>query len=382
MRPLQMVDTKSQYQKIKQQVDAAVLAVLESSQFIGGKVLNDFAQNLATYNGVKHVIPCANGTDALQIAMMALDLQPGDEVITPSFTYIATVEAAALLKLQPIFVEVDPNTFCMDPESVERAITAKTKAIVPVHLYGHATDMEKIMDIAERHNLYVIEDNAQAIGCDYTFSDGRVVKTGGIGHIGCTSFYPSKNLGAYGDGGAIFTNDDTLVEKLKMIAAHGQSKRYYHDVVGCNSRLDTIQAAILDIKLRHLDEYNAARRKAADYYDKAFADNAGISIPFRAGFSNHVFHQYTIILNDVSSPGRNRDGLNQYLADKGVPSMVYYPVPCHRQKMFDALGGNGFNLPVTDWLSERVISLPIHTELDEEQQDFIISHVIDYINSN
>lgn len=380
MRPLQMVDTKSQYQKIKQEVDAAVLAVLESSQFIGGKVLNDFAKNLATYNGVKHVIPCANGTDALQIAMMALDLKPGDEVITPSFTYIATVEAAALLKLNPVFVEVDPNTFCIDPEAIEKAITPKTRAIVPVHLYGHAADMEKIMDIAERHHLNVIEDNAQAIGCDYTFSDGRVVKTGGIGHIGCTSFYPSKNLGAYGDGGAIFTNDETLVEKLKMIAAHGQSKRYYHDVVGCNSRLDTIQAAILDIKLKHLDEYNAARRKAADYYDKAFSNNAGISIPYRASYSNHVFHQYTIQLNNVSSAGQSRDGLNQYLADKGVPSMIYYPVPCHRQKMFDGLGGNNFNLPVTDWLSERVISLPIHTELDEVQQDFIISNVLDYIN--
>ncbi len=382
MRPLQMVDTKTQYQKIKREVDAAVFAVLESSQFIGGKVLNDFAQNLASYIGVKHVVPCANGTDALQIAMMALDLQPGDEVITPSFTYIATVEAAALLKLKPVFVEVNPHTFCMDAESVERAITPKTKAIVPVHLYGQATDMEKIMAIANKHGLYVIEDNAQAIGCEYTFSDGRVAKTGGIGHIGCTSFYPSKNLGAYGDGGAIFTNDDTLMEKLKMIAAHGQSKRYYHDVVGCNSRLDTVQAAILDIKLKYLDEYNAARVKAADYYDKSFANIAGISVPYRAPYCNHVFHQYTIILNDVTGASGNRDGLNQYLADKGVPSMIYYPVPCHRQKMFESPDGNIFNLPVTDWLSERVISLPIHTELDGEQQDFIISHVLDYINSN
>jgi len=381
MRPLQMVDTKNQYRKIKQEVDAAVISVLESSQFIGGKVLNDFAVNLAAYNGVKHVVPCANGTDALQIAMMALDLQPGDEVITPSFTYIATVEAAALLKLQPVFVEVDPQTFCMDPAAVEKAITPKTRAIVPVHLYGHATDMEKIMAIAKKHHLYVIEDNAQAIGCDYTFSDGTVKKTGGIGHIGCTSFYPSKNLGAFGDGGAIFTNDDTLVEKLKMIASHGQSKRYYHDVVGCNSRLDTVQAAILDIKLKYLDQYNAARRKAADYYNKAFAGNARISLPFKASYSDHVFHQYTIILNDVSNASHGRDGLNQHLADKGIPSMIYYPVPCHRQKMFDSLGGNEFNLPVTDWLSERVISLPIHTELDEEQQDFIISNVLDFINS-
>jgi len=382
MRPLQMVDTKSQYQKIKPELDAAVLSVLESSQFIGGKVLNDFADHLALYNGVKHVVPCANGTDALQIAMMALNLQPGDEVITPSFTYIATVEAAAILRLQPVFVEVDPQTFCLDAAVVEKAITPKTKAIVPVHLYGQAADMEKIMDIASRHNLFVIEDNAQAIGCEYTFSNGQVAKTGSIGHIGCTSFYPSKNLGAYGDGGAIFSNDDSLVAKLKMIAAHGQSKRYYHDVVGCNSRLDTVQAAILDIKLNHLNEYNAARKKAADYYDKAFANNPKISVPFRAPYSSHVFHQYTLLLTDSTGAQQKRDGLNQYLADKGVPSMIYYPVPCHRQKMFDAMGGNRFDLPITDWLSERVISLPIHTEMDEEQQDFIISNVLDYINSN
>lgn len=384
MRPLQMVDTKSQYYKIKEEVDGAVLSVLESSQFIGGKILNDFAQNLAAYIGVKHAIPCANGTDALQIAMMALDLQPGDEVITPSFTYIATVEAAAILKLQPVFVEVNQQTFCMDAAAVENAITPKTKAIVPVHLYGQAAQMEKIMAIANKHNLYVIEDNAQAIGCDYTFGDGSVAKTGSIGHIGCTSFYPSKNLGAFGDGGAIFTNDDTLSEKLKMIASHGQSKRYYHDVVGCNSRLDTVQAAVLDIKLKHLDEYNAARIKAADYYDRAFAGKAGITVPFRAAYSNHVFHQYTIVINDSEKKdvGNRRDGLNQYLAERGVPSMIYYPVACHRQKMFSAFGGSNFNLPVTDWLSERVISLPIHTELDEEQQDFIILTVLDYINSN
>ena len=381
MRPLQMVDTKTQYQKIKPQIEAAVLAVLESSQFIGGKVVNDFALDLAAYNGVKHAIPCANGTDALQIALMALDLQPGDEVITPSFTYIATVEAAALLKLQPVFVEVDPTTFCMDPAEVEKAITPKTKAIVPVHLYGHAADMEKIMAIAKRHNLFVIEDNAQAMGCSYTFNNGTVVKTGAIGHIGCTSFYPSKNLGAYGDGGAITTNDDGLAEKIKMIAAHGQSKRYYHDVVGVNSRLDTIQAAILSVKLKHLDQYNAARKKAADYYNSAFAGVAALTTPQTASFSSHVFHQYTLVLNESTANGLSRDGLHQYLADKGVPSMIYYPVPCHRQKMFDSFGGSQFNLPVTDWLSERVISLPIHTELDIEQQDFIISNVLEYIQS-
>jgi dTDP-4-amino-4,6-dideoxygalactose transaminase len=376
-----MVDTKTQYQKIKPQIEAAVLAVLESSQFIGGKVVNDFAQELAAYNGVKHVIPCANGTDALQIAFMALDLQPGDEVITPSFTYIATVEAAALLKLKPVFVEVDPITFCMDAAAVEKAITPKTKAIVPVHLYGHAADMEKIMSIAKKHNLFVVEDNAQAMGCAYTFSNGRIMKTGGIGHIGCTSFYPSKNLGAYGDGGAITTNDDQLAEKIKMIAAHGQSKRYYHDVVGVNSRLDTIQAAILSIKLKHLDQYNAARRKAADYYNSAFAGVAALTEPQSAAYSSHVYHQYTLVLNEGTANGHSRDGLHQYLTEKGVPSMIYYPVPCHRQKMFDSFGGNQFNLPVTDWLSERVISLPIHTELDAEQQDFIISNVLDYIHS-
>ena len=377
MRPLQMVDTKTQYFKIKTEVDAAVLSVMESTMFIGGKVVNDFAQNLAIYNGVKHVIPCANGTDALQIAMMALGLQPGDEIITPSFTYIATVEAAALLHLSPVFVEVDKQTFCMDASAIEKAITPKTKAILPVHLYGHAAEMEKIMAIAKKHNLFVIEDNAQAIGCNYTFSDGTVKKTGGIGHIGTTSFYPSKNLGAFGDGGAIFTNDDALAEKLKMIAAHGQNRRYYHDVVGCNSRLDAMQAAILDIKLTHLDEYVAARIKAADYYDKAFAGQQKITTPYRAPYSSHVFHQYTLILNNA-----DRDGLNKYLSDNGVPSMIYYPLPCHRQQMFASFGGNQFNLPVTDWLTERVISLPIHTELDEEQQSFIVSSILNYINKN
>jgi dTDP-4-amino-4,6-dideoxygalactose transaminase len=370
-----MVDTKTQYLKIKPEVDAALLSVMESSQFIGGKVVNDFAANLSSYNGVRHVIPCANGTDALQISMMALGLEPGDEVITPSFTYIATVEAAALLHLQPVFTEVDKQTFCMDVEALEKAITPKTKAIIPVHLYGHAADMEKIMALAKKYNLFVIEDNAQAIGCDYTFSDGQVVKTGSIGHIGCTSFYPSKNLGAFGDGGAIFTNDDALAEKLKMIAAHGQSKRYYHEMVGCNSRLDAIQAAILDIKLQHLDEYIGARRKAADFYDKAFAGYQQITTPYRALYCKHVFHQYTLTLNNV-----DRDGLNSYLAENGIPSMIYYPVPCHKQKMFDAFGGKNYQLETTDWLTQRVISLPIHTELDEEQQTFIVSKILNYIN--
>ncbi len=370
MRPIQMVDTKNQYLKIKDRVDAAVLSVMESSQFIGGKVVNDFTNNLAKYHGSKHVIPCANGTDALQIAMMALGLKAGDEVITPSFTYIATVEVAALLGIKPIFVEVDKQTFCIDPNEIEKAITPKTKAIVPVHLYGHAADMEPILQIAKKHNLFVIEDNAQGIGNEYTFSDGTVKKTGTMGHIGCTSFYPSKNLGAFGDGGAMFTDDDTLADMMRMIASHGQSKRYYHDVIGCNSRLDAMQAAILDIKLEHLNEYIDARRKAADFYDEQFKDHPNVEIPFRAGNNKHVFHQYTLILQD-----KNRDALHQYLADKGIPSMIYYPVPAHRQKMFEAFGGNEFQLPVTDWLTERVISLPIHTELDEIQQQLIVNEI-------
>jgi UDP-2-acetamido-2-deoxy-ribo-hexuluronate aminotransferase len=375
MNQIQMVDTKTQYHKIKAEVDAAVIAVMESSRFIGGAVVTEFATNLAKYHNSKHVIPCANGTDALQIAMMALGLKAGDEVITPSFTYIATVEVAALLGIKPIFIEVDKQTFCMDAAIIEKAITPKTKAIVPVHLYGHAADMETIMAIAKKHNLFVIEDNAQGIGNDYTFSDGSKKKTGSIGHIGCTSFYPSKNLGAYGDGGAIFTDDDNLAAQLKMIASHGQSKQYYHDVVGCNSRLDAMQAAILDIKLKHLDEYIVARRKAADYYDAAFAGNEKITVPFRAVNNNHVFHQYTLTLNGV-----DRDALNKYLAEVGVPSMIYYPVPAHKQKMFDAFGGSDYHLEITDWLTERVISLPMHTELEKEQQDFIIKEVLNFVN--
>lgn len=378
MRPIQMVDTKTQYHKIKTEIDKAVTDVLESSAFINGKPVQQFAANLSAYNGAKHTIPCANGTDALQIAMMALDLQPGDEVITPSFTYIATTEVIALLKLTPVFVEVDPKTFCIDPAAMEKAITPRTKAIVPVHLYGHAAPMEEIMQIAARHNLYVIEDNAQAIGCDYTFSDGTVKKTGSIGHIGTTSFYPSKNLGGFGDGGAIFTNDDELSAKMKMIANHGQSRQYYHDMVGCNSRLDTIQAAILDIKLQHLDEYIRARRAAADYYDKAFAGHAALITPYRAAYCNHVFHQYTLQLNIDDKPAEFRDGLKSFLAEQSIPAMIYYPVPGHRQKMFAQFNVADQEMPVTDWLTQRVISLPIHTELDEEQLQYITGKVIEY----
>ena len=377
MKPIQMVDTKSQYLKIKTEVDAAIHEVLDSAAYIGGKAVATFTNSLNNYIGSKHTIPCANGTDALQIAMMALGLQPGDEVITPSFTYIATTEVVALLKLTPVFVEVDKDTFCIDPESVRKAITPKTKAIVPVHLYGHAAPMEAIMAIAKEYNLYVIEDNAQAIGCDYTFSDGTVKKTGSIGHIGCTSFYPSKNLGAFGDGGAIFTNDDALAASMKMIANHGQVVRYYHDVVGCNSRLDAIQAAILNIKLGELDKYIAARNTAADFYTKAFAGNTKIITPSIASYCNHVFHQYTLVLNGV-----NRDGLNAYLSEQKIPSMIYYPVPGHKQKAFASFGLKNLYLPVTDWLTERVISLPMHTELDEEQLTLITTEVLNYVNAN
>lgn len=380
MRPIQMVDTRTQYQKIKAEVDQAVISVMESTAFINGKAVQDFAAHLSAYIGVKHTIPCANGTDALQIAMMALELQPGDEVITPSFTYIATTEVIALLKLTPVFVEVDPRTFCIDPAAIERAITPKTKAIVPVHLYGQSAPMEAIMAIAAKHKLFVIEDDAQAIGCDYIFSDGTKKKTGSIGHIGATSFYPSKNLGAFGDGGAIFTNDDDLAAKMRMIANHGQSKQYYHDVVGCNSRLDSIQAAILDIKLRHLDEYAAARRKAADYYDKAFANHPKITTPARAAYSGHVFHQYTVLLEGVNSTNSYRDGLKQFLSEHSIPAMIYYPVPGHKQKMFEQFDVASLEMPVTDWLTTRVISLPMHTELDEEQLAFITSKVLEYIN--
>lgn len=371
-----MVDTKTQYHRIKSEVDQAVLEVLESSAFINGKPVHQFAEELAQYLGVAHVIPCANGTDALQIAMMALGLKPGDEVITPSFTYIATTEVIALLRLTPVFVEVDPHTFCMDPEALQKAITPRTKAIVPVHLYGHAAPMAEILRIADEHNLFVIEDNAQAIGCDYHFSDGRIAKTGTMGHIGCTSFYPSKNLGAYGDGGAIFTNDSELAVRLRMIANHGQQKRYYHEIVGCNSRLDTVQAAILRIKLRHLDAYNQARRSVADYYDQAFASNSLVTTPFQANYTKHVYHQYTLKL----ATGVDRDGLVNYLSDRSIPSMIYYPVPGHRQPMFAEFGSADLFMPVTDALTDVVISLPIHTEMDEEQKSYIANAVLEYLS--
>lgn len=376
MRQIQMVDTKTQYLNSKQEIDTAIQQVLDSAAYINGKPVQELATRLSQYLGVKYTIPCANGTDALQIAMMALGLEPGDEVITPSFTYIATTEVVALLKLKPIFVEVDPKTFCLDPQSVRNAITPRTKAIVPVHLYGHAAPMEEILAIAQEFNLYVIEDNAQAIGCDYIYSDGTRKKTGTMGIVGATSFYPSKNLGAFGDGGALFTNDDALAHKMKMIANHGQQKRYYHELVGCNSRLDTIQAAILLCKLAKLDQYNAARRKVAAYYDAAFAGSEKITTPFVASYTHPVYHQYTILLEGI-----DREALVKYLSEKQIPSMIYYPVPGHRQPMFIQMGAGGEFLETTDWLTERVISLPIHTEMEDEQLAYITKHVLHFINS-
>lgn len=371
MKKIQMVDLIGQYEKIQQEVDQAVLQVIRSSAYINGPEVKAFQADLESYLGAKHVINCANGTDALQIAMMALDLQPGDEVITADFTYVATAEVIALLKLKPVLVDVNPDTFTLDPAAVERAITPKTRAIVPVHLFGQCAPMEAIMEIAHKHKLYVIEDTAQAIGSNYTFRDGSVKKAGTIGTIGCTSFFPSKNLGCYGDGGALFTQDDELAKKIRMIANHGQSVLYYHDVVGVNSRLDSIQAAILRIKLRHLDAYAAARRTVADRYDRAFANNPKLKTPVRASWSDHVFHQYTLVLQGV-----DRTKMREYLASKEIPAMIYYPVPLHLQKAYkDPRYAEGA-FPVTEHLCEHVISLPIHTEMDPETQDYIIREVL------
>jgi len=375
MRPIQMVDLKSQYAKIKDEVDLAIRDVLETAAFINGKAVTDFSRNLSAYLGIDHVIPCANGTDALQIALMGLGLEPGDEVITPSFTFIATTEVVALLRLKPVFADVDPKTFCLDPASLEKQITKKTRAIVPVHLYGQSAPMKEIMDLAGKYGLKVVEDNAQAIGSDYTFPDGMTCKTGTIGTVGTTSFFPSKNLGAFGDGGALFTQDESLAESFKMIANHGQKKRYYHEIVGCNSRLDSIQAAVLNVKLPLLDKYISRRRTAADYYDRAFAGHPKIQTPYRAPYSKHVFHQYTLLLE-----GADRNKLNNFLASRNIPSMIYYPVPAHRQNMFASFQSGLQQLEITDWLTERVISLPMHTELDGEQLGFICTSLLEFLN--
>ncbi len=358
---ISMVDLKTQYLHIKQEVDREIAEVIDSTQFIGGAKVTAFRENLEKYLGVKHVIPCANGTDALQIAMMALGLQPGDEVIVPAFTYVATAEVIGLLGLTPVMTDVDPDTFNIRVDHIEAAITPRTKAIVPVHLFGQCADMEPIMALAKKHNLYVIEDNAQAIGGDYTSpSTGLKSKTGTIGHYGCTSFFPSKNLGCYGDGGALMTNDDELAAAARIIANHGQSKQYYHDKIGVNSRLDAIQAAVLLVKLKYLDAYCAARARVADTYDQAFAGIAALKTPVRAPYSTHVFHQYTMQVTD----GR-RDALKAFLAEQEVPSMIYYPVPLYKQEAFKQYW-NGITLPVTERLCETVISLPIHTEMTPE----------------
>ena len=365
-----MVDVKSQYLKIKEEVDRGIQEVLDTTAFINGPQVKKFQQEFEAYLGVKQVIPCANCTDALQIAMMALGLKPGDEVIVPAFTYVATAEVIALLGLVPVMVDVDADTFNINIEGIKSAITDKTKCIVPVHLYGQAADMEAIMKIAQEHQLWVIEDNAQAIGADYTFGDGRTVKTGTIGHIGCTSFYPSKNLGCYGDGGAIMTHDDELGTLLHKIANHGQVVRYYHDVVGCNSRLDSIQAVVLSAKLPHLDAYRDARVKVADYYDAAFADVNELETPFRASYTTHVFHQYTLKVKDGS-----RDALKAYLDEQKIPNMIYYPVPLYKQEAFKASSNGLEYLENTEILCKEVISLPIHTEMTDEQLAYICSKV-------
>ena len=383
MKTIQMVDLKGQYEAIKDSVKNSVLEVLESSAFINGPKVHDFQKNLEEYLGVKHVIPCANGTDALQICMMGLGLKPGDEVITADFTFAATVEVIALLGLTPVLVDVDPDTFNIDIEAIKNAITPKTKAIVPVHLFGQCADMEAIMQIAEDHNLYVIEDNAQAIGANYTYKSGKKVKSGTIGHVGATSFFPSKNLGCYGDGGAIFTNDDELAHIIRGVVNHGMYKRYYHDVVGVNSRLDSIQAAVLNEKLPNLDNYNKARQDAARKYNKAFQGIENITIPQVVSKSCsglcdncdcHVFHQYTIKIKNV-----DRDALAKHLNDKGIPCGVYYPVPLHSQKAYEDSRYNESDFTVTNQIVKEVISLPMHTELDDEQIDFITSTVIEFV---
>ncbi|OJJ18245.1 transcriptional regulator [marine bacterium AO1-C] len=371
---IHMVDLNGQYKKIEAEVNQAIQKVIDSSAFINGAPVKAFAQNLATFLDVKHVIPCANGTDALQVALMAFDLQPGDEVIVPAFTYIASVEVIALLGLTPVLVDVDPHTFNISVEAIRKAITPRTKVILPVHLFGQCADMEPIMDIAREFNLRVLEDNAQAIGAHYTFADGTVHTAGAIGDLGTTSFFPSKNLGCFGDGGAMITNHAEFAEKTRVIASHGQTKKYIHDVIGVNSRLDTLQAAILDVKLKQLGTYITARQNAAAYYDKAFGNSEHLAIPQRADNSTHVFHQYTLKLQDSSK----RDQLKDYLKAQGIPSMVYYPLPIHYQnafKHFEQYQHNEGDFPVAESLCNSVISLPIHTELTTDIQDYIIDHV-------
>ena len=375
MTPIQMVDLKGQYQKIKNQIDSSIQEVLNAAAFINGPEVKNFQKELEEYLNVKHVIPCANGTDALQIAMMGLGLQQGDEVITVDFTFAATVEVIALLKLTPVLVDVEADTFNMDIEALKKAITPKTKAIVPVHLFGQCANMEAVLEVAKEHNLYVIEDTAQAIGADYTFADKTTKKAGTIGNVGTTSFFPSKNLGCYGDGGAIFTNDDALAHTLRGIVNHGMYKRYYHDVIGVNSRLDSIQATVLRAKLPHLDAYCDARRKAAQYYNNAFATSDKIITPITSSYTTHVFHQYTLRLIGV-----DRDALHKHLLDSGIPNAIYYPVPLHSQKAYADDRYKEDDFKVTNALVTSVISLPMHTELDEEQLQFITNTILNFVN--
>ena len=375
MKKIQMVDLQTQYQHIKAEVDKGINEVIESAAFIKGPKVAQFQANLEEYTGAKHVITVGNGTAALQIALMALGLKPGDEVITPTFTFIATAEVVALLGLTPVVVDVDWETMNISIEGIRKAITPKTKAIVPVHLFGQCADMEQIMSIAREYDLYVVEDACQAIGAEYTFSTGVKRQAGTMGHIGCTSFFPSKNLGCYGDGGAIFTNDDELAQKMKAVANHGCFVRYHHDFVGVNSRLDSIQAAILDAKLPHLNEYIAARQRAAAYYDKAFANNAHILIPGREAASTHVYHQYTLRLINV-----NRDAVREQLAALDIPAMIYYPIPLHLQKAYQDPRYLPGDFPVAERLAACVLSLPMHTELDEEQLQYITRNVLEIIN--
>ncbi len=374
MRKIQMVDLKSQYDKIRKEINSALQNVIESSAFINGPEVKNFQNDLEKYLGVKNVIPCANGTDALQVSMMALGLKPGDEVIAPSFTFVATAEVIALLGLKPVLVDVDPDTFNIDPTAIKKAITPKTRAIVPVHLFGQTADMDAIMEIANKNKLFVIEDNCQAIGADFTMKDGSTKKSGTLGNVGCTSFFPSKNLGCYGDGGAIFTNDDALAQKLRMLVNHGMQTRYYHDMIGVNSRLDSIQAAILKIKLQKLDEYAAARNAAAAYYDNAFKGNPKLKTPVRFKKSTHVFHQYTLVTN-----GFDRSKLIEHLNEKGIPAMIYYPVPMHMQKAYLDPRYKQGDFPATEALAKSVISLPMHTELDEEQLKYITESVLEFV---
>jgi dTDP-4-amino-4,6-dideoxygalactose transaminase len=371
MDKIQMVDLSRQYAPIKSEVNRAIQQVLNDTNFIQGTPVRQFEENLSEWLGAKHVISCANGTDALQLALMALGLKPGDEVLIPTFTYVATAEVIALLGLSPVLVDVDSQTFNIDIIAAAQLVTSRTKAIVPVHLYGQCADMERIIKFADSHNLYVIEDTAQAIGAEIKFSDGSIRKAGTIGHIGTTSFFPSKNLGCFGDGGALFTNDDNLAAQLKMIANHGQRIKYYHDIVGMNSRLDTIQAAILDVKLKHLNSYCEARQKSAAYYDSVLKDVEQITIPYRSCFSTHVFHQYTIKVDDRYS----RDELKSYLAQQGIPSMIYYPLPLHKQKAYLEFMREDIEYPISTLLCNSVLSLPMHTHLKVEEQEFIAQHI-------